>query len=118
MKSISITEKTYNLIEKEAKKEGKSIADYISELMEEVTEIIPTKVEKKEWKKYLYNSLCFLATERPEFQPKKSDSLNTLLESFFYWADEYNGGYFTEKDEADTDRYCAWLVQKYEKYHV
>ena len=118
MKSILISERTYNLIEKEAQKVNKSIADYVSELMEEVTEIIPTKAEKKEWKNYLYNSLCFLATERPEFQPKKSDSLNTLLESFFYWAKEYNGGYFTERDEADTDRYCAWLVQEYEKNYV
>ena len=116
MKSISITEKTYDLIEKEAQKINKSITDYVGELMEEVTEIIPTKAEKKEWKGYLYNTLCFLATERPDFRPRKKDSLNTLLDSFFYWAEEYNDGYFSERDEADTDRYCAWLVQEYEKY--
>ena len=75
--------------------------------------IEPTRTEKKEWKEYLYNALMFLATERPEFRPRKRDSLETLLESFFYWADEYNDGYFTERDEADTDRYCAWLVQKH-----
>lgn len=86
--------------------------------MEKVTEIIPTKAEKKEWKSCLYNTLCFLATERPELYPRKRDPLNTLLESFFYWSDEYNDGYFTERDEADTDRYCAWLVQEYERNHA
>lgn len=74
--------------------------------------IEPTRKEKKEWKEYLYNSLCILATERPEFYPRKKDSLQTMLESFLSWADNYNDGYFTEKDNADTDRYCAWLVQE------
>ncbi len=75
--------------------------------------IEPTRKEKSEWKKYLYNALLFLATERPEFRPRKRDSLETLKESFFYWADEYNDGYFSEQDDADTDRYCAWLVQEH-----
>lgn len=74
--------------------------------------IQPTKEEYREWKENLYNTLWFLATERPEFAPRKSDNLFTLLESFFYWADEYNDGYFTEMDDTDTDRYCAWLVQE------
>jgi rubrerythrin len=88
------------------------------EVTKEATEIVPTKAEEKEWKDYLYNSLWFLATERPEFYPEKSDSLDTLLESFFHWAKEYNDGYFTERDEADTDRYCAWLVQEYGKRYA
>ncbi len=75
--------------------------------------ITPTRAEKTIYKKNLYNSLMFLATERPEFRPRKRDSLNTLLESFFYWADEYNDGYFSEKDSADTDKFSAWLVQEY-----
>ena len=74
--------------------------------------IQPTKEEYREWKKYLYNTLLFLATERPELTPRKSDSLFTLLESFFYWADKYNDGYFTEMDDAKIDRYCAWLVEE------
>ena len=86
--------------------------------MKKIMEIVPNKAEKKKWKNYLYNSLCFIATERPEFQPKKRDSINTLLESFLYWAEEYNDGYFTERNEAHTDRYCAWLVQEYEKNQV
>lgn len=81
--------------------------------------IQPSRKEKKEWKQYLYNALCFLATERPEFMPRKKDSLETLLDSFLSWANNYNDGYFTEKEEADTDRYCAWLVQEqmYENNH-
>ena len=77
--------------------------------------IEPTRAEKTEWKQKLYNSLCFLATERGEFMPRKRDSLNTLLDSFLCWADEYNEGYFSERDDADKDRYCAWLVQEYEE---
>ena len=42
--------------------------------------IKPSKAEKKEWKQNLYNTLIFLASERPEFYPKKNDSLETLLE--------------------------------------
>lgn len=74
--------------------------------------IQPTKEEYREWKEKLYNTLRFLATERPEFAPSKRDSLFTLLESFFYWADEYNDGYFTEMDNAKIDRYAAWLIEE------
>ena len=77
--------------------------------------IIPTKEEKKLWKEYLYNSLEFIAMERYEFQPRKRDSLNTLLESFLCWAEKYNDGYFSERNDAETDRYSAWLVQEYEE---
>ena len=85
----------------------------MNEHVKEVKEIIPTRKERKEWKENLYNSLCFLALERPDFWPRKRDSLETLLESFFYWADEYNDGYFSESEDAATDRYCAWLVQEH-----
>ena len=74
--------------------------------------IQPTKEEYREWKEKLYNTLWFLATERPEVAPSKSDSLSKLLESFFYWADEYNDGYFKEMDDAKIDRYAAWLVEE------
>lgn len=114
---IEVSEKTYKLIEKEAKKfTNGNIVKYLENLMEEVTEIVPTRDEKKEWKQKLYNALVFLATERPEVYPKKRDSLETLKESFFYWAEMYNDGYFPEMDEVDSDKYCAWLVQEYDKY--
>ena len=78
--------------------------------------IQPTKAEYREWKENLYNTLYFLAMERPEFAPRKRDSLSTLLENFFCWADEYNDGYFREMDYAKTDRYCAWLVEEKEYF--
>lgn len=114
---IEVSERTYNQIKTEADKyQNGDVVKYIKELMNEVTEIIPTREEKRKWKEYLYNSCWFLATERPQFTPRKRDSLETLKEKFFYWASEYNDGYFSERDEADTDKYCAWLVQEYEKY--
>lgn len=80
-----------------------------------VIEIIPTKKEISEFKKNLYSSLIILSMERYEFHPRKRDSLRTLMDSFFYWASEYNDNYFSEMDEKD-DRYCAWLVQEFRKY--
>ena len=74
--------------------------------------IIPTKKEISEFKQNLYNSLKFLSSERYEFYPRKRDSLQTLKDSFFCWADEYNAGYFSEMEEKD-DRYCAWLTQQF-----
>ena len=114
--TINVSEKTYNLIMKEANKYSNgNIEEYLEELMKEVVEIIPTREEKREWKANLYNTLMFLATERPEFRPRKRDSLECLKSEFFAWADTFNDGYFTEMDNADNDRYCAWLVQEYEK---
>lgn len=78
-------------------------------------EITPTREEKRKWKQSLYNSCWLLATERPEFYPRKRDSLRTLLDKFLCWANTFNEGYFTEREERDTDRYCAWLVQEYNK---
>ena len=73
--------------------------------------IFPSLKEQKEWKESLYHSLYILATERNELEPDKDDSLGGLLSKFYYWADEYNDGYFSEQDKADTDRYCGWLTQ-------
>ena len=100
--------------DKEALAEGlrKSPDNYFCRNMKVYKYITPTKTEKSEWKECLYNTLLFLATERPEFHPRKKDSLETLLNSFLFWANEYNDGYFIEKDDADTDRYSAWLVQQ------
>lgn len=115
--TINVNEKTYNLIMKEANKYSNgNIEKYLESLMEEVVEIIPTREEKKEWKENLYNTLLSLSTEHSDLYPRKRDSFETLKESFFYWVSEYNDGYFYERDDADSDRYCAWLVQEYEKY--
>jgi hypothetical protein len=80
--------------------------------MKKIEYIMPTRKEKSEWKKHLYTTLTFLAMERPDFYPRKRDSLATLLESYLYWADEFNEGYFPEKEEAENNRFCAWLVQE------
>ena len=74
--------------------------------------IQPTKKEYREWKKNLYNTLYMLSEYHSELYPRKRDSLCTLLESFFYWADEYNDGYFREMDDVKIDRYAAWLVEE------
>ena len=118
MKTIKVTDKTYEILLQIA---NESMSGDITRLLKnwalEEVKIVPTKEEKKEWKENLYNTLCILATDRPQFAPRKKDSLNTLLESFLYWAEEYNDGYFSERDEANTDKYCAWLVQEYDIYN-
>ena len=78
------------------------------------TPIRPTRAERTLWKDYLRNTCEFLATERPEFYPRKRDSMKTMLELFLSWAHNYNDGYFTERDDAPTDRYSQWLVEQYE----
>lgn len=114
--TIEISDKLYTQIKNVAGIEGvseKDIPSCIEESLKDAFEIVPTAEEKKEWKGYLYNTLWFLAMERPELAPRKKDSLETLKDSFFYWADEYNDGYFSEQDKASTDKYCAWLVQEH-----
>ena len=86
--------------------------------MEKEDLIVPTRNEKKAWKQNLYEALCFLSTERPEFYPRKKDSLAVLLEAFLSWANTYNEGYFIEREDADHDRYSAWLVQSYNELYV
>ena len=113
--TISVAESTYNRLVEEAKNANTTIEQYITDLIRDDTDIIPTAQEKKEWKECLYNANAFLATERPEFMPRKRDSLDCLLQSFLAWAETYNDGYFTERDDASTDRYCAWLCQEYDR---
>ena len=73
--------------------------------------IEPTRKEKSEWKKHLYNNLSIISEYHDDCYPCKRDSFKTLVETYIYWADEYNDGYFPEKDEVNTDRYSAYLVQ-------
>ena len=75
-----------------------------------------SREEKRQLKEKLYNSLLFLSTERPDLYPRKRDSLATLTETFFYWASEYNDGYFSGMDNADEDKLCAYLTREYETY--
>ncbi len=84
----------------------------------ELQETRLTKAEKGDLKKYLYEELKFLATERPEFFPKKGDSLDLLMESYFFWAEEYNEGYFPERDDAENNKLFAYLVEQYEFHYM
>ena len=77
-------------------------------------EIIPTREEKRIWKEKLRDSLLSLCVYYPDIYPCKRDSFRTLLEKFFYWASEYNDGYFYERRTAKTDRFSAYLVQEYD----
>ena len=78
--------------------------------------ITPTKEERKQWKENLYNSLNLISDYHDDLAKKKRDSLKTLKTNYFYWADTFNGKYFPEMKNANTDKYCAWLVQEYKKY--
>ena len=73
--------------------------------------IEPTRKEKSEWKKHLYNNLSIISEYHDDCIPKKKDSFETLVEKYLYWADEYNDSYFTEKDEVGKDRFSSYLVQ-------
>ena len=83
----------------------------------ELIETVLTKEEKRELKEHLFESLRFIAMERPEFYPRKKDSLKTLMSSFFCWAQTYNDGYFLEREDVENDKLCSYLVEQYEYYY-
>ncbi len=87
----------------------------IAAILKDAIEILPTRDEKKLWREMLHTSLTVIATAHPEFAPRTRDSLYTLLDSFLAWANYCNGGYFDERDDMMTDRYCAWLVQEFDR---
>ena len=77
-------------------------------------EIVLTPHEKSELNKYLYDTLNYLAKKTPYVKPRWDASLNELKELFFFWASQYNNGYFMEMDDAG--KLNEYLVQEYEKY--
>lgn len=79
-----------------------------------VKDIVLTEEEKELLKKNLYNTLIMFAEYHADLEPNEDDSLEVLVESYCYWADEYNGGYMTEMDNTD-DKISAYLVQEYHK---
>lgn len=82
----------------------------------EIGEIKLTKEEKKELKEHLFNSIYMFSEYHDDITATKRDSLATLIKTFCYWAEEYNDGYFSERDTANTDKLNAYLVQEYNKY--
>ena len=88
---------------------------------EEDGKVVPCNNERKIWEQYLRSSLEFLATERPEFMPRKNDTLEDMCESYLSWAKTYNDGYFGERDEYEEnryDRYSRWLVEEYDRLYA
>ena len=106
----------YKEFRSEAERHIKLYLNGIVKPRKEDDEIRPSRIEKTEWKTRLYERCQSLSEYYDNIAPKKKDSLNTLLEKFFYWAEEYNGGYFSEMEDVETDRYSAWLMQEWKKY--
>ena len=75
---------------------------------------------KPKFKEMLYDRLDGLATYHDDIRCKKKDSIQTMLENFFYWVDEYNDGFlgndFNYFHEGGNDDLYYWLVENY--YHM
>ena len=78
-------------------------------------EIILTREEKRELKEYLYGSLMTMSEYHEDLRPRKRDSLQRLVETYCYWADEYNDKYMPEMEE--TDRLSTYLVQEFKYFN-
>lgn len=77
------------------------------------------KPKPKYWQE-LYDNLWGLAEYHEDLEPKRRDTIEDLLEKFFYWVDEYNDGFFGWylrdcEDQEEIDFY-NFLVREYENY--
>lgn len=75
-----------------------------------------TREEKRELKEWLYSKLETLCEYHYDLHPSKRDSLNSLMEKYFYWGDEYNDGYISEEDYDKNNRLAMYLVQEFKKF--
>lgn len=71
---------------------------------------------KKTFKKELFGLLDHLSEYHPDIAPKSKDTINDLLEKYFYWVTEYNDGYSNELAEPDLCEFNAWLASEAEHY--
>lgn len=69
--------------------------------------------EFKEFKEALFRRLDTISEYHPDLIPQTTDSLNDLLEKYFYWAKEYNAGYFPEMDAPTASHYNQYLTSMY-----
>lgn len=69
--------------------------------------------EKRELKARLYDRLDTISEYHTDLTPKRSMSLDTLIEYLFAWADDYNDGYLGDIEEHCEDRLDRYLVNKY-----
>lgn len=81
-----------------------------------MAEIKLTREEKRELKEYLYDSLMTKAEYHYDLEPNKRESLDSLMEKYFYWGDEYNDGYIPQEDYDKDDRLAMYLVQEFKKF--
>lgn len=58
-------------------------------------------------KEYLFDRLDMLSEYHEDITPNDEMSLGDLVGMYFYWAKEYNDGYFFEMDEHD--EISLWL---------
>lgn len=79
-----------------------------------MTEIKLTRAEARELKEYLYTMLCDMCEYHADLYPRKRDSLSTLVETYCYWANEYNDGYMWQMDESN-NRLAEFMVQEYNR---
>lgn len=86
------------------------------EIIEEYfCEIYLENEEEKELKEFLYKNLDEMSIYHEDLAPNPNDSLDNLIESYCYWADNYNAGYMPEIDEQE-DRLSRYMVQKFKQY--
>ena len=81
-----------------------------------MTEIKLTITEEIKLKEQLYADLNTKSEYHPDLEPDKTDDLNTLIEKYCYWGDEYNDGYIPEANYDKNDRLAMYLVQEFNKY--
>lgn len=71
---------------------------------------------KKSFKRELFYLLDELSEYHPDIAPNSKDTVNDLLEKYFYWVTEYNDGYSNELEEPDLCEFNAWLAKEAEYY--
>ena len=81
-----------------------------------MAEIKLTREEKKALKEYLYSMLCDMCEYHADLNPQNNDSLDTLVEKYCYWANEYNDGYMSQMDDSD-NKLSAYMVQEYNRLY-
>lgn len=64
----------------------------------------------------LFAMLDRLSEYHAEIAPDDGDSVEVLLEKYFYWVTEYNDGYSKEIADKYASPFNAWLAKKAEMY--
>lgn len=65
-------------------------------------------------KQELFRRLDEIATYHPDVRPLKRDTVQDLLEKYFYWVSEYNEGYSNELANPNGSEFNAWIWRENE----